>query len=54
VGQLDGYSLLEVARTVEREGWPLSRTSGSHLIYVHDSKRGSSRFPVTTRSARGC
>ncbi len=30
----------EVARLVERDGWRLARTKGSHRIYKHPTKLG--------------
>ncbi len=40
----------ELIRVLERKGWELDRSRGSHHIYIHSASRRTLTVPVARRS----
>jgi predicted RNA binding protein YcfA (HicA-like mRNA interferase family) len=39
------YSSKEIIKTIEHDGWALTRIEGSHHIFKHDNKKGIVTVP---------
>lgn len=39
------YTVKELIKIIEADGWVLNRAKGSHYIYLHKNKKGSVTIP---------